>query len=737
MGLNLALFVYLLNTSSTLILSHGHDHYRNMCGISDSVRDKGMVFYPDLPTDFQRDPLMRKRYGICVEACPKQYELRLDYAGEGGEKPRQPLDTPWFVALPTFPLAGRCIPYEPWPTLSGTKLCAFPPCTPTDEPKQSKDVCGLKSDQPPTDKFWLLTKPDVQMIRGWQDETGDNQTLVDKLVEVATWTASHTAAWDECKVIVKRDLSISARPRDDSFLVVLLSKYTGLFFRWGTTVYRNKWLVLGLGIGGALVASFIVICLLTIFARCIVISLLVLLFLSLFTADFILLMQGGIIKGNPGGKLLEALENATDVTVPEGISKLVDKASDDDNLREVFKWAGIILMVVNVLLMCLVCAIWKNFEKLIALLKAASRTIREMPSLLVFPLFLVPSMIVTSCLFLYILMGIATTEQEEAEKFMKFWNTCIEPIMFLWKEEDTFKKACMTVAWFAVFSFLWAYFMHVAFFIAIVAFAVSHWYFYRDDPERNAGTGIHSGHWFFGRPALLATLKVFRYHFGSLAFGSFVMAVATLPRIILEYIVKQTNAEANSVTRAIVWVLRCLLWCLQKCLEFITEYSYVYIAVTGKPFCRAAHASFVLIAKYPVQVALDKMATTAIGYLTCVTVPMGMAVLAFYTARHNEWFGNAVFILLLAYVVTRLTVGVYDICVTTMFVCAMRDAEHYDGRYAPEGLRFVCELAAADDSPRQSHAARSSRVRGKSGPEYEMHLTTGQHGEAAWAVHQW
>lgn len=37
--------------------------------------------------------------------------------------------------------------------------------------------------------------------------------------------------------------------------------------------------------------------------------------------------------------------------------------------------------------------------------------------------------------------------------------------------------------------FLFSYYLHVAVCISVTAMCVSHWYFYRDDAERNAGTG--------------------------------------------------------------------------------------------------------------------------------------------------------------------------------------------------------------------------------------------------------
>jgi len=194
--------------------------------------------------------------------------------------------------------------------------------------------------------------------------------------------------------------------------------------------------------------------------------------------------------------------------------------------------------------------------------------------------------------------------------------------------------------------------------------------------------------------------------------GSFVMTLVTMPRIILEYINSQSEADANPVLKGIIWCTRCCLCCLQNCVQFITEYAYVYCAVTGSPFWSSARKSFQLIAKYPVQVALDKMMSRALGFLACLTIPLGMGVVAFLVVK-GEKVACALAIVPLAYITTRLVVGVYDVCVTTLFVCVMRDCEQFGGKYMPDRLLEVCGLQLdkeeavemrATDGGRLSHA---------------------------------
>lgn len=70
----------------------------------------------------------------------------------------------------------------------------------------------------------------------------------------------------------------------------------------------------------------------------------------------------------------------------------------------------------------------------------------------------------------------------------------------------------------------------------------------------------------------------------------------------------------------------------------------------------------------------------ALGCLLCITVPCGLAVAAYFCGLKDAWPVCALVIIGLAYVTTRLAAGIYDVCITTLFVCVMRDCEHFGGR---------------------------------------------------------
>jgi len=76
--------------------------------------------------------------------------------------------------------------------------------------------------------------------------------------------------------------------------------------------------------------------------------------------------------------------------------------------------------------------------------------------------------------------------------------------------------------------------------------------------------------------------------------------------------------------------------------------------------------------------------------VACALVPGLCIVIAFFFIE--EWLVCATVIAGLSFMVTRLAVGVYDVCVTTLFVCVMRDVEYHDGHYMTEELSVACGL---------------------------------------------
>lgn len=133
----------------------------------------------------------------------------------------------------------------------------------------------------------------------------------------------------------------------------------------------------------------------------------------------------------------------------------------------------------------------------------------------------------------------------------------------------------------ALFTFYWVGELICAMETFIIASGCVHWAL-QADPGHSA---LRVGLWW-----------VFRYHFGSLAFGSCILAVVKTLRDICNYFRHKAQAEMNKTMECVCGCLACCISCFERFLEYVSEKAYIQIAIEGDPFCTAALDAFKLLA---------------------------------------------------------------------------------------------------------------------------------------------
>lgn len=88
---------------------------------------------------------------------------------------------------------------------------------------------------------------------------------------------------------------------------------------------------------------------------------------------------------------------------------------------------------------------------------------------------------------------------------------------------------------------------------------------------------------------------VFSYHLGTVAFGSFIITICRILRLMVEYIQAQCDKYPNKFTDAVLWVFRFVFWCLEKFLKFINKNAYIMCSMRGSNFFKSAKESFELV----------------------------------------------------------------------------------------------------------------------------------------------
>ncbi|KAL5277407.1 SLC44A5 family protein [Megaselia abdita] len=190
-------------------------------------------------------------------------------------------------------------------------------------------------------------------------------------------------------------------------------------------------------------------------------------------------------------------------------------------------------------------------------------------------------------------------------------------------------------------------------------------------------------------PYFVLTRSLFRtifFHVGTLAFGSLILTICRVIRLILEYIDAKLKKYDNAFTRAILCCMKCFFWCLESFLKFMNKNAYIMCAIHGKNFCSSAGDAFNLLMRNFLRViALDKVTDFLFFLSKLFLTAIAGAVTYFYVQSYPEnvtvnFIAVPVTIVVIGtFLITTVFFGVYSMAVDTLFLCFLEDIERNDG----------------------------------------------------------
>ncbi|XP_035270201.1 choline transporter-like protein 5-B isoform X2 [Anguilla anguilla] len=192
-------------------------------------------------------------------------------------------------------------------------------------------------------------------------------------------------------------------------------------------------------------------------------------------------------------------------------------------------------------------------------------------------------------------------------------------------------------------------------------------------------------------PLFSSFVRAIRYHTGSLALGSLILAVVQLMRVILEYLDHKLKGAKNSFARFLLCCLKCCFWCLEHFIKFMNRNAYIMIAIYGKNFCASAREAFGLLMRNVVRVAVLNKVTDFLLFLGKVLVAGSVGVLAFFFFTRkipviqegvpslNYYWIPLLTIIFGSYLIAHGFFSVYAMCVDTLFLCFLLDLEKNKG----------------------------------------------------------
>ena len=294
------------------------------------------------------------------------------------------------------------------------------------------------------------------------------------------------------------------------------------------------------------------------------------------------------------------------ITFDSIIEEMPDFLVANDDTRDYWAIAAYVMTALTVILLLVVIALSNSVKTSSEIMKQASTAIQKIPSILTVPIFITILDIVVFVIIAYsysLTLSSNLTLNDYSDQLIGTIGIEIpdNSSIFFCQNPDT-QTNCTYISKamesntstdvFLAFWHLFVWFWSSGFINAIgtmtVAGTVGKWYFQKKGDTNKVGFGT----------VMQTLLCVCCYHLGSVAFGSFLIAVIQLFRSIMLYVDRKFKEAQtkNPLIKCGFKCCHCCLACLEKCLKYLSRNAYILVITRGTNFWKSSVTSFGLLA---------------------------------------------------------------------------------------------------------------------------------------------
>lgn len=294
------------------------------------------------------------------------------------------------------------------------------------------------------------------------------------------------------------------------------------------------------------------------------------------------------------------------------------------------KAVGGILCVCAVIWLCFICFLRKQIALAIQLIRESASALLHMPLLCFLPLLQIVCYGGFTCIWMIYCLYLVTSGEKVVE------TDSLSGLTYISYEYSTTSKYAIL---FMFFAWLWSIAWLESIGQITAAHAVITWYF---APCRYEISSLQ---------LLSSFLMTLRYHMGTAAFGSFLLAMVRFWRMVLEYVKYHLTrsyhrAAANTAMRGVpgrsclqcpgnflmqftFCCLTCLLSFFEKCVQFLNKQAYVQVAIFGTSFVTSAFNGFYLIVRNLGRLAAVNMVGDFVVFIGKLSISLSTAVIGY------------------------------------------------------------------------------------------------------------
>jgi len=371
-----------------------------------------------------------------------------------------------------------------------------------------------------------------------------------------------------------------------------------------------------------------------------------------------------------------------------------DPAVHTTNQILALKVFSAIMMGIAGLYLCMMLFMRKSINVAIKCLSMASMAVEEMPFIVLSPIFQISCFVVFLIPWVFYVFNLASLGE---------WKTSYSTIAGVsyasgkkWVPEEGNQMGVKL--WFLFFCLLWTMNFIASYGQTVIALAISKWYF-TNPIERVAAIS--------NRTLISAYYTVFRFHLGTAAFGSLLIALVQLARAIALYFQKHTSEafRANPVVKIAFCCINCCLMCLECCMKFISKNAYIQTAIHGTSFMVSAKNAFFTIARNIFRIG----AVFTVSHLAIIAGKLFVTALATatsyyyftgdYADRLHDFVAPTILVMIISWMTASMFFDVLQMAIDTILMCYISDEEANNGSPIFAGSKmndFVKENGAMD-----------------------------------------
>ncbi|XP_071453243.1 choline transporter-like protein 1 [Hetaerina americana] len=326
--------------------------------------------------------------------------------------------------------------------------------------------------------------------------------------------------------------------------------------------------------------------------------------------------------------------------------------------------------IITIIIVLVLIVMRRRIELVVLMFKEAGAAVHSMPLLLAQPLFTYIFLAITVSIWLYLTLWV-----ESAGLLTKVSNSS-----YRYLKDGTMKFT----RWYNLMGFFWISQFLFGCQNMVIAGAITTWFFQVNKEQLQSPIQESAG-------------RLIRYHLGSVALGSLLVAIVMLARVmawLLRYWKKkcglneERNGEgcfSNSCTRMTEFQCCCfsLGCCIQKIVLFLSRNAYIQIAIRGCSFCEGGKRAVDVLSAN----ALRLVAINSIGdwvlYLAKIIVVIGTLFFGILLIQAKDGVQHAWVPLLLSgifsYAIAHSFVSVYEMAIDSIFMCFCEECEMNNG----------------------------------------------------------